>query len=51
LESELLSFPAAMHDDQVDALTQALRKLSKRKGNYNYMAHPRTMDKNWDMTW
>lgn len=30
LEAELLQFPAAAHDDQVDALTQALRRMSVR---------------------
>ena len=30
--SELLQFPAAAHDDQVDAMTQALRMLASRHG-------------------
>jgi predicted phage terminase large subunit-like protein len=30
LESELLSFPVGLHDDQVDALTQALRRMYLR---------------------
>jgi predicted phage terminase large subunit-like protein len=31
LESELLNFPTAAHDDQVDALTQALRHFFRRR--------------------
>ncbi|MDL2315498.1 phage terminase large subunit [Desulfovibrio sp. OttesenSCG-928-A18] len=31
-EAELLQFPAAAHDDQVDAATQAIRRLSSRPG-------------------
>ena len=33
--SELTHFPAAAHDDQVDALTQALRKLYPLMGRLN----------------
>lgn len=32
LTSELLQFPSAAHDDQVDALTQALRMLTAKPG-------------------
>ncbi len=35
-EAELLQFPASAHDDQVDATTQALRRLMTRPGmNFN----------------
>jgi phage terminase large subunit-like protein len=33
LEAGLLTFPAAAHDDQVDAMTRALRKLCSRRGS------------------
>ena len=33
-EAELLQFPAAAHDDQVDATTQALRRFSTKPGMY-----------------
>ena len=32
LQAELLQFPSAAHDDQVDALTQALRMLTMKPG-------------------
>jgi predicted phage terminase large subunit-like protein len=31
-ETEILTFPAAAHDDQVDAMTQALRRLARQPG-------------------
>ena len=31
-EAELLQFPAAAHDDQVDATTQALRRMIRKPG-------------------
>jgi predicted phage terminase large subunit-like protein len=51
LETELLSFPVGMHDDQVDALTQALRKLSKGAGSGNYASAGFRRDSGWDMAW
>lgn len=43
-ESEVLSFPSAAHDDQVDAMTQALRRLmGRRTGDSFYSTVPRQM--------
>jgi predicted phage terminase large subunit-like protein len=43
-ENEVLTFPSAAHDDQVDAMTQALRRLMGRRGGDSIVAaNPRQM--------
>lgn len=41
-EAELLQFPAAAHDDQVDATTQAIRRMMSRPGLFVHPSNTRT---------
>jgi predicted phage terminase large subunit-like protein len=51
LEAELLGFPAGMHDDQVDALTQALRRLGRGGSRGVARATGAPARSAWDMSW
>lgn len=47
LEDELAGFPGALHDDQVDALTQALNRMRDTRQVYGVLDAVRAMKKKW----
>ena len=49
--TELLSFPVAVHDDQVDATTQALRKLIGYSSERRIISMRNPILSSWDMAW
>jgi predicted phage terminase large subunit-like protein len=51
LENELLTFPSAMHDDQVDALTQALRRLARSTSMFSTAPENVYINNDWEMSW